>query len=261
MTTLFDQIREANIELHRTEAPFYDQITPEIFNAHEQALTRSVIESALRAITSEKIHALDIGSGTGNISRKLAEYERVVSITAVDLSSEMLAEQRRKLSIQEAQKIQFATMDADSFLAQNTKQYTLITASSVLHHLPDYMMSIDSMMHRLLPGGVLCIFHEPTGVSSPVLRAMEWLDSRLFVNLSLPADIRRRAKELDYSLSDYHVFHGFKLQEIREKFSGAGYRELTFVTHNVFKTSMMRTLGKIVPAKNNFILATQRPLT
>lgn len=258
MTDLKERILQANIELHRREAGIYDRLTPEIFNAHEQALVHTVLEHALAAVSSPVIRALDIGTGTGNISLKLAAYDRVSSVFAVDLSAEMVAQQERKLTPGLREKITFQIQDADSFLERSAQLFDIITVSSVLHHLPDYMATLTSLMSRLAPGGALCIFHEPTGAESKVLRALEWLDSRLYARLFLDRETLALARSLDYSLSDYHVFHGFKLDEIRKNFSDHGYTELFFLKHNVFKTGLLRLLGRFVPQKNNFILAVKK---
>src|SRR4030042_3229090 len=133
---LSKKIIEANLELHQKEAKYYDLIHPEIFCPSEQRLIGQVLEQALNLLKQDKIQALDVGAGTGNIALKLVNEREIANITALDLSQEMLRELLQKL--QGNTKVKIVNSDIDSFLAEDKQSYDLITISSVLHHLPDY---------------------------------------------------------------------------------------------------------------------------
>ena len=89
--TLRDKIIEENIKVHQQEAPFYDLLVPEIFCQSEQRIVRQVLDLAIARINKGGIVALDVGAGTGNVSLKLDGRKEVASITAVDLSADMLS--------------------------------------------------------------------------------------------------------------------------------------------------------------------------
>ncbi|HDQ23194.1 MAG TPA: class I SAM-dependent methyltransferase [Candidatus Uhrbacteria bacterium] len=254
---LSQKIIDANIELHKKSAKHYDKIHPEIFNKKEQGLINHVLAQVLAKIKLEKIKVLDLGAGTGNIALKLLNNPRIESIIAVDLSKEMLDELEKKAAVNS--KLKIANKPADEFLADNEDNYDLITISSVLHHLPDYFGTIELILKKLAPGGVLVIFHEPTGEKSSLLSICEWFDSRLFVNLFLPKDLKNIVKSLDTILADYHVYHEFDLSGLKKFFKAKNNLEIIFFQkHNTFALRSLRLIGKYLPKKNNFILAAQK---
>lgn len=251
------KIIAANIELHRQEAEFYDRIHREIFNNSEQKLISQTITIALKAIKSPNINVLDIGAGTGNISLKLLADQKVSSIICLDLSKEMLNQLQKKADINK--KIKTVNIDADSFLAANQTKFGLITISSVLHHLPNYFASLDKIINSLASGGILAIFHEPSGEKSIILDFMEWLNIRIYVNLVVPSRIRNLMKRLNYGFADYQIGRGFSLNELQKYFSQQKSLELiSLKRHNVYQLWLFRQIGKILPMKNNFIMLLQK---
>jgi ubiquinone/menaquinone biosynthesis C-methylase UbiE len=247
----------ANIEVHQQEAKFYNRFHPEIFCASEQKLVKDVLKLALDKIKIPKIKVLDLGIGTGNIALKSAHNERVDSILGVDLSAEMLIEAEKKFKGNP--KIKLVRSDLDSFLQNNQDKFDLITISSVLHHLPDYFVSLKNILGKLEKGGVLIIFHEPTGETSRALEFLAWIESRIFVYLYLPPNLKKLIKSLDYAYSDYHIAHGFSFMKVKEYIQSQLSLEYIYLKrHNVFKLGICRQLGKILARKNNFILGIKR---
>ncbi len=254
---LKEKIIQANIELHQKEARFYDRIHPEIFCKSEQNLIKNTLNQALAEIKQDKIKALDMGAGTGNITLKLLENKKVESIVAVDLSKEMLDELDKKAGTNP--KLKIANKPADIFLMDDEAKYDLITISSVLHHLPDYFQTIAALLEKLNEGGIFIIFHEPTGEKSKVLELLEWLDIRIFVNLFLPAEIKKVAKSLDHTYSDYHFYHNFDLPGVRKFLKEQeDLKFIIFRRHNNFGLGIFRMIGSLLPTKNHFILAIKR---
>ncbi len=249
---LSQKIITANLELHQKEARYYDLIHREIFNPEEQSLIINVLVQAIEVIAKPNISALDIGAGTGNISLKLLADKTVSSIIAVDLSKEMLEQLQFKL--ESHPKVKIVNEDIDSFLDMQTQGFDLITISSVLHHLPDYFVTVDKIMAKLNSGGALLIFHEPTGQKSKLLEILTWLDSRIFVNLFLPGKVKEVITTLDHGYSDYHVYHDFDLAGLKKYFEDKGLEIFYFNQHNVFSLGIFRWLARLIPKKNNFIL-------
>ena len=254
---LEQKIIQANIELHQKEARFYDQIHPEIFNKSEQNLIKNILSQALGQIKKDKINFLDLGAGTGNITLKLLDNEKVASVVAVDLSKEMLDELDKKVSANP--KLKIANKPADIFLMDDDEKYDLIVISSVLHHLPDYFKTIATVLEKLDEGGVFIIFHEPTGEKSKLISILEWLDSRIFVNLFLKPDIKKVAKSLDHTYSDYHVYHKFDLARVKKNLEARKDLEtIYFKRHNNFGLGIFRLIGNLISTKNHFILAVKK---
>jgi len=254
---LKNKIIQANIELHQKEAKFYDQIHPEIFCKSEQKLISNVLEEVLAEIKHDKIRVLDLGAGTGNITLKLLAEEKVDSVVAVDLSKEMLDELEKKAKANP--KLKIANKPADLFLADDEEKYDLVTISSVLHHLPDYFATINELLGKLNPDGIFLIFHEPTGEKSKLLEFLEWLDIRIFVNLFLYGEVKKVAKSLDHTYSDYHVYHKFDLNGIKRFFEEKSDLEVIyFKKHNNFDLGTFRLFGKLISKKNHFILAVRK---
>jgi trans-aconitate methyltransferase len=155
--------------------------------------------------------------------------------------------------------VEIVNGDIDSFLAEDKQLYDLITISSVLHHLPDYFITIEKLQKKLNPQGIILIFHEPTGEKSKILEILTWLDSRIFVNFFLPKQIKEVVKTLDHSYSDYHVYHDFDLDGLRKYFvSQPNLKIFYFQRQNVFALAIFRFLAKLLSVKNNFILGIQK---
>jgi 2-polyprenyl-3-methyl-5-hydroxy-6-metoxy-1,4-benzoquinol methylase len=84
------KIRDANINVHRIEAKYYDLIHPEVYGKFEQKRINSILKKVDKLVKNNieyNKRALDFGSGTGNITGKLLELG--YTVTAVDISSEM----------------------------------------------------------------------------------------------------------------------------------------------------------------------------
>jgi tRNA (cmo5U34)-methyltransferase len=96
---------------------------------------------------------LELGSGTGNLTRLLATRWPETPITTVDISAEML--QRTRSNLPSAQ----LTLLESSFesLELLDGQYDLIASSFAIHHLPDAekIRLVGKMSRWLRPGGYL----------------------------------------------------------------------------------------------------------
>jgi len=254
---LGNKILKSNLDLHKIEAEFYDKVHPEIFNKSEQKLTQQILAKALAEIDSKLIKVLDVGTGTGNIALKMINNNKIDRVIGLDLSKEMLEKLGQK--IKPDAPLSLVNNDLDSFLKENNEQFDLITISSVLHHLPDYYESLKSLLNILKPGGVLLIFHEPSGEASKFMDILYWLDSRFYANIFVPANILKKLKKLNYDWADYHVTHGFDLDGIIKYFKTQKNLDIFYLKkYNVFKLKPFRLLGRLLPRKNNFILGIKK---
>ncbi len=117
------QILNENIRLHKSQAYYYEVNHPEIFNILEQARIKKQV-MALKKDAGTGL-CIDVGSGTGNLSRQLkaAGFE----VVACDLSRDMLQQNRAE----------FRVRCEASMLPIKTECASLVTGYSIFHHLPD----------------------------------------------------------------------------------------------------------------------------
>ena len=104
---------------------------------------------------------LDVGCGTGNIARPLAEY--VERIDAVDLSPPML-ERARMLPGGDSPKIRWLHGRAEDIALE--PQYALVTAGESLHWM-DWGVVMPRFVSSLTPHGMLAIVYIPEDLPFP----------------------------------------------------------------------------------------------
>ena len=215
------KILAENIRVHTIEAKIYEKLHPEIFNWYEQKATWKRLQLLDRlTAASRPRRALDLGCGTGNLLLKLAKLG--FSVTGVDISQDML---NRLSNYLPSSDIHLVYSDIDSFLTGYTGvSFDVIAFSSVLHHLPDYMISLGRATQLLADGGVIYITHKPVkseqSERNSLSRKAQHVVSRLSqvqwrVILRLE-DLR--VKKVDYSLSDYHAKVGIPVNTVRHFF-------------------------------------------
>jgi len=154
------KIVEQNLTLHEIEAPFYDSIHAEIFNKHEQARLSSVLRRVDSLVNHNTKKALDFGAGTGNVTMKLIDLG--YDVTAIDLSAEMLEILKKKHTSHFRDKQIVAIAGDIESIELPYEDFSVITAYSVLHHLPDYSKTIRKLASLLRKGGIMFIDHDPS---------------------------------------------------------------------------------------------------
>ena len=148
-----------NRSAHDRLGDMYDGNHPEIFNDIEQVRLASAIARALAALgkaRSAPVRALDVGCGTGNLSRHLLDAG--AHVTGADLSIQLLTESSRRF----IQTGRFETLPLNGRDLQPVPDgtYDLVATYSVLHHVPDYSALVAEMVRVTRPGGVIFIDHE-----------------------------------------------------------------------------------------------------
>lgn len=147
-----------NTRAHDRIAGDFDRRHDEIFNPVEQERLRTKLDAAARLIStdSETRVALDYGAGTGNVTRHLLDMR--IRTVAADVSSGLLDVIRDRYGwtgICETQLI-----NGEDLGEVSDEQFDMVTAYSVLHHVPDYLRAVREMIRVLKPGGVLYLDHE-----------------------------------------------------------------------------------------------------
>jgi malonyl-CoA O-methyltransferase len=103
----------------------------------------------LDEISPEKI--LEIGCGTGLLSKLLLQRYPTCQLLVTDISQNMLAVTRNQLKVPN---VQFKQMDAENLLLENLK-FDLIISNMVLHWFSDIINSINKITNVLTSSGKL----------------------------------------------------------------------------------------------------------
>jgi malonyl-CoA O-methyltransferase len=114
------------------------------------ALAQSVV-SVLPEIYPEQI--LELGSGTGQLTRLLAERFPEVPIDAVDVAEKMVEHSRAKFK--RFPQIRWIVGDAQTYWGGD--RYALIVSSSALHWVDDLRATCENIFQNLEPGGTFAL--------------------------------------------------------------------------------------------------------
>jgi ubiquinone/menaquinone biosynthesis C-methylase UbiE len=148
-----------NIAIHDRIALQYEAKHGEIFNDVEQGRLQSALSSALSLVqtNSPNLMALDVGCGSGNLSRHLLDLG--LQVVAADVSQGFLDLVEHRFSGKPIKTIRLNGRDLSNVTSAS---YDFVAVYSVLHHIPDYLAAIKEMARICTPGGVIYLDHEPT---------------------------------------------------------------------------------------------------
>lgn len=152
-----------NLAAHDRVAGVYDARHPEIFNDVEQARLASVLARVVprAAAGAGSVRALDVGCGTGNLTRHLLALG--AHVTAADLSPKLLGEVERRFGA--TGRIELQRLNGSDLTPLASASFDLVAAYSVLHHVPDYVALVREMVRVTRPGGFVMIDHERSDAS------------------------------------------------------------------------------------------------
>lgn len=133
------------------EAQTFDTLIRRLIPYYEQMLDALV--SALPFEPSQAIRVIDLGCGTGTISRRIKDVYPQAQITCVDIAENMLKIAQMKLGESEAVRYQLANFEDYEFDAA----YDVVVSSLAIHHLVsehDKFRFYQKIYACLNPGGV-----------------------------------------------------------------------------------------------------------
>tara|TARA_B100000768_G_scaffold67442_1_gene64867 strand:+ start:8144 stop:8929 length:786 start_codon:yes stop_codon:yes gene_type:complete len=146
---------EKNIKLHDKIAKKYESTHGEIYNEVEQSRLVEDLNTSHACIKKDKILALDLGCGAGNLTNHLLNMG--CSVIAADVSTGFLNLISKKF---EGKKVKTFELNGKNLDGIYDNSVDLIATYSVLHHIPDYLATIQEMIRVCAPGGVIYIDHE-----------------------------------------------------------------------------------------------------
>jgi len=228
-SNLKDQIHQANVIVHRFEAPYYEMLHPEVYSRQEQKRITAKLKAIDQQISGNQKNALDVGAGTGNLTGKLLQMG--YNVTATDISPEMCTILKKKFNRYLSNKLSVINSPIEE-LSFDQGKFDLITFYSVLHHLPDYPSALRTVCGFLRRDGVVYIDHEaspsywknePSGLASLVKGI--YFHSNPVINSLYFQLIGLRVPTIDYTLSDYwhKKEHALNHQTIAEVFNKEGF--------------------------------------
>lgn len=118
---------------------------------------------------------LEVAVGTG---RSLPFYPAGITLTAVDLSTGMMAIARQR-AVEESRAVEFIEGDAERLPLHDGSFDTVVCALS-LCSIPHPAVAIGEMRRVLVPGGRLLLFDHIASTWPPV-RAAQWLLERVTI--------------------------------------------------------------------------------
>ncbi len=206
-SNLKEQIHQANVTVHRSEAPYYELLHPEVYSRQEQKRITAKLKTIDQQIAGNQKNVLDVGAGTGNLTGKLLKMG--YKVTATDISPEMCAILKKKFIGYLPDKLTVINSPIED-LNFGQGNFDLISFYSVLHHLPDYTLALGTVCGFLKKGGVMYIDHEASpsywkSESSGLASLIKGLyfHSNPIINSLYFELLGLRVPTIDYTLSDY----------------------------------------------------------
>ena len=105
-------------------------------------------------------HYLEVGAGPGTLTVMMAEDNPDITITALDLSPEMVAAGREYIKERGLErKIRYVSGDTgDRRLMGGLGEFDVVYSAFSLHHWGDPIESIGNLLNAVKANGVLCIY-------------------------------------------------------------------------------------------------------
>jgi tRNA (cmo5U34)-methyltransferase len=130
------------------EAEVFDELIKTLIPHYEDMIRSLILSLAFHA--KEKMKVLDLGCGTGNISKELKKRFPNANITCVDLAENMIKMTKSKMA--SYNDIEFITADFRDL--DFHKEYDAVISSLALHHMqPDEQKTFYHRINEFLKEG------------------------------------------------------------------------------------------------------------
>lgn len=132
------------------------------YDEHATVQREAAEQLAAQLPETDQESILELGCGTGNYTRLLAERFPDARLTALDFSAAMLAVARAKAR---EKRVTFHCQDAELFLRNRSESYDLITSNATMQWFDDLERTANLISERLRPGGTfLATIFGPEGL-------------------------------------------------------------------------------------------------
>ena len=133
------------------------------------------------SIKEKKINALELGSGTGEFTKKILNNLNIGKLELVDISDEMILVSKSKIK----RKTSFINIDFDKYDCSNLDNFELIFSNMAIHWSSNYIKLIIKIVMNLKKGGVF-LFSFPNNKSFSILKKLYQKEEKEFTLNSLP---------------------------------------------------------------------------
>lgn len=150
--------------IQRLQESYYDDEVD--YRAGSPHLAHWALHDRLVAVLHEHIRRLDraglplsvleIGAGHGGFTEPALAAG--CSVTAVEMSRPSLRQLDRRFGTNSRFR---GVFDAEGALTDVGGDFSLVLCVSVLHHIPDYVSFVDTLVERLAPGGSFLALQDP----------------------------------------------------------------------------------------------------
>ena len=135
------------------------------------------IEVLAKLLPLKNAHVLELGCGTAEKTRELAEKTPIASIVAAEVDPQAHA---KNIALGSLPKIEFATFGAEAIDAPDNA-FDIVLMFKSLHHVPlDLMDQALAEIKRVLkPGGRLCVLEFSRPIYEPLEKAYDFYSFKL----------------------------------------------------------------------------------
>ncbi len=270
-----DEVISANIAFYRDIAEKYDQYESCASEKYYQQMLDADLDKMQIQLPAGSIHCLDCGGGSGNLTLKL--LKRGWKVTVVDVSPHMLELSKAKVRAS-GYCAEFVNDSIENYLSCNDHFFSMITFSSVLHHLYSPVSVIKEVAMNVRPGGFFYSNFDPVRPSSRFLETCFYnVDTILAKALRdrkdlFPGVLRRirkfrltpdpahsRAVGSPGDLAEYHARTGLDERLIVETLEQQGF-VVNLEHYPVGRTKPMLWGNRWLRAMLNFKIVSQRKI-
>jgi len=270
-----DEVISANIAFYREIAEKYDQYESCASEKYYQQMLDADLDKMQAQLPAGSIHCLDCGGGSGNLTLKM--LKRGWKVTVVDVSPDMLELSKAKVTAN-GYCAEFVNDSIENFLSFNHHFFSIITFSSVLHHLYSPVAVIKEVAMNVRPGGFFYSNFDPVRPTSRFLATCFYnVDTILAKALRdrkdlLPGILRRvrkfrlspdpahnRAVASPGDLAEYHARTGLDDRLIVETLEQQGF-VVNLEYYPVGRTKPMLWGNRWLRAMLNFKIVSQRKI-
>jgi SAM-dependent methyltransferase len=176
----------------------------------------------------DTIDILVAGCGTGRHVLELAQTYRGAKVLAVDLSLSSLAHAKRRTPPRLADKVEFAQADLMVLGSSLGRNFDLINATGVFHHMPAPWAGWREVVKLMKPDGVMQVGLYSAHARRDIVTARQIIAERGYRPTA--EDIRRLRHDLTASGED------FTFMRLDDYFTVSTCRDLLFHVHEVQTT-------------------------
>ena len=165
--------------------------------------------AATAALLTPRDRVLELGCGTGTTALKLAPH--VQTLTATDLSPEMIAIAEEKRRAAGAANLRFASAGIAE-VEEGEEPYDAVLAFNLLHLIEDLDGALAAIYRQVKPGGVFISKSGCLGQMNPLLRplirVMQLFGKAPYVKVFKAPELEAAIARAGFELKDSRTFTG-----------------------------------------------------